>query len=349
MKVTTADPAQAYPAAAFPVLAWPDGLSAAPPLPAGCGGVSVRSRSGSRWVAAAGTPVRNVGVDGHPLWHGWGRMIAVVPPGPHLVEVRSDRAEAARVVTVRAGELASLEYAAPRGWAATGVLGEAPVRDVGSTARPLVVSCAAFAVLAVTVVPLLARSYQGPPRWAWPATSLALSTAGLLLTLVRGRRRDARYRRDVADVAHFVDGAPTESGGYFLGPGPGPVPQPGSGQGGLVLTAALIHDLWLHGHRDVRHPYAWIGAPRLVIDGVPHVASWSTWWYPLEVGDHEIEFGLPRSAVPTVAPIAEERVDPPVRLTIRVHTGANHTLAVQAKTRADASDGVAGLAQESAM
>lgn len=327
---TSADPVQAYPSAASSVLAWPDGL-APPALPTGCGGIAVRCRSGSKWVAKAGTPVRNVGVDGRPLWHGWGRMIAVVPPGDHLVEVRGERSEAARLVAVEAGDLIQLEYGAPRGYATIGVLGESPVPDVGTTTRPWVIWPGLFAFATVTVVP----EGEDGGRPIWLLAALATCLVALVLDLAAVRRRDTRRRRAAADLSRFIDSSPDHVGGFLLGRHDCGTPPPGSGEGGLLLMADLVHELWLGGERETRHEYAWLGPPRLRIDGVPHVAAWSTTWYPLDPGDHEIEVRLPVPPVAATQSGANTWGVEPVTLTARIGPADTCVLAVRATTRID--------------
>lgn len=335
MKVTGADPAQAYPDPAFPVLAWPEHLPP-PPLPAGHGGIAVRSRSGSSWVAPYGTPVRNIGIDDQVLWHGWGRMVAVVPPGEHVVEVRGERVEAVRSVTVAAGELVELEYAAPRGYAKTGVLAEPPARDVGAGLRPTLLWAAVFIVLAARITPRIGEPTHGGSRWL-TAGLVALAVAVAVLVRAGRRRGDVRYRRNTAQPPHYVDARHPLAGGYLLGGTVRELPGAAAGQGGLLVITDLRHDLWLAGRREARHARAWIAPPRLLIDEVPRTVSWSTWWFPLDVGRHTITVGLPESEDLGGATPSRRGSGAPVTVHVDIAEGATRTVMVRARTRIDVS------------
>ncbi|GIG66684.1 hypothetical protein [Phytomonospora endophytica] len=312
MRFAGVDPAAPFADPAVPVLEWPEDRPA-PRLPAGKGGIAVRTRYGGRWDRRYPEPARNVGVDGRPLWHGWGRMIAVVEPGAHLVEVREERAEGARIAHVAAGTVVELEYAAPRNWGTVGTFGPAPVREVGATTRPWLL---AFGGL---MAALAAFTRAGYPPDGW--TPLALVAVAVALPPVWNRyraRADRRYRACLAGAPHrFTDG-------WFLGDTPGDLPDPGPEHGGLLLRFRLRHGIRT-GEALAGNPHAWLGPPRPRIDGHAHRASWATWWYRLPPGRHTVAVLPPEVAIAGGAP--EPAV--PVTFEIGLHPGRTRALLVE--------------------
>lgn len=50
----------------------------------------------------------------------------------------------------------------------------------------------------------------------------------------------------------------------------------------------------------------WIPPPALLVDGSPRQASWSTWWYPVPAGQHEVEVREPgQAATPVQVPAGQ--------------------------------------------
>lgn len=275
----------------YPLIRWPEGWTA-PPVPHGFGGIAVHTRR-SRWSRHR-APARNVGVNGRPLWHGWGRMIAVVPPGEHLVEVREETVEGASWVSVRTGEVVELDYVASRSLVAPGLLGRAPVRGVGTTRRSWVLSMSllliGLAVLPLTRIPeLLSR----PPRFTLLiAAMVSAALVGPWLWERQQTRRDRRLRALASDEARLVTDAASRKPGNFLGITPREIPEPGYGDCGLVVAFRYSHTLTA-GRRHAGSECSWLADPRLWIDGRKRPASWATWWYELPGGCHEVEIWLP--------------------------------------------------------
>lgn len=321
MRFAGVDAARPFVAAGSPMLEWPEGRPA-PELPAGRGGIAVRTWYGSRWDRRYPETARNVGVDGRPLWHGWGRMVAVVEPGEHLVEVRGERVEGARLVTVRSGELVELEYVGPRNWGACGLLAASPVREVGATMRPWLV---AFGVLMSALLCLpyteLADAVGKGPRFTILTIAALAATVAIPLLWTRFRsRRDAAYR-----AAKSHDARPV-SDGWFLGDTPRSTPSPPPGFGGVLVVARLRHSLTT-GQPTAGNPHAWLPSPRLHVDGRDQPISWACWWYPLPAGSHEITFA-------PAAPDLPDDVEPeltPVTLRVDIREGVTRRLTIRTR------------------
>jgi hypothetical protein len=104
-------------------------------LPPGYGALAVRvwcPRPARRTTLA---PI--VGVDGEPALYGWGEAAVLLPPGEHLVEVQYGQPVASQQVTVEAGQVASMEYAASRDAIAPGSLGRRPQQPRGTPLLPI--------------------------------------------------------------------------------------------------------------------------------------------------------------------------------------------------------------------
>lgn len=315
-----------------PLMRWPQGWSA-PPLPKGFGGIAVRTRRGARFDMRRGEPARNVGVNGRPLWYGWGRMIAVVPPGEHLVEVREESVEGACWVSVRAGDLVELDYVAPRSRSGEGLLGPAPVRRVGTTRRPFVLSFAAVVlVLAGVSYTRFFELLSRPPRFTlFVAAALSLALAVPWWWTRRRRIGDERYRAAMSDEARLVTDAASRKPGDFLGITPRTVPDPGPAHSGLIIQASLRHTL-SPGRAHAGLQCSWLPDPRLWINGRKRPVSWATWWYELPPGRHEIEVWLPTTeATSTSTRNGEEHINP---LTVPVDIAAGETRRLDIEVRA---------------
>ncbi|MEV0650229.1 hypothetical protein AB0I28_33710 [Phytomonospora sp. NPDC050363] len=328
-----ADMVEAKPFAdpAVPVLPWPEGR-AAPALPPGHGGISVRTWNNTRWDYNRPARPRAVGIDDRPLWHGYGRMVAVVAPGQHLVEVRRDHVEGSRLVEVAAGELVELEYAAPHGFALDGVLTAPPSRIVGTTLRPWLLF---LVFLAATPVVLSRSGASESLGGATAAVSAGLILAGLLVTIawqVGVRRRGERYRAEAADEPRPVT---TASGtGVLLGHTPRRIPAAQAGRAGLLIDARLAHTVRMNGFpvESSTSPHGWAPRPRLWIDGREHPVSWAHWWYMLAPGTHEIRFEVPGPALAAGAPGCE-----PARtsLNVEVPDGSTRRLRMDVEARTE--------------
>lgn len=307
---------------AYPLIRWPEGWRA-PPIPHGSGGIAVRTGRPQRSTE----PARNIGVNGRPLWHGWGRMIAVVPPGEHLVEVREEAVEGACWVSVRGGELVELDYLSSRTRGAPGILGRAPIRRIGTTKRSWILSLTLFlvalAILPFTRIPeLLSR----PPRFTiLIAGMLSAALAAPWLWERHRRRRDLRLRSAAADEARLVTDAASRKPGYFLGAVPKSVPEPGPGASGLLVAFGHRHTL-TPGRRHAGSECSWLADPRLWIDGRKRPASWATWWYELPAGRHEIEVWLPAER-----PTPDERIAP-LTVPVDIEAGDTRLLVIDIET-----------------
>ncbi|MBB6032861.1 hypothetical protein [Phytomonospora endophytica] len=309
------------------VLPWPDG-TAAPVLPAGLGGISVRSVERDGWEHNKPPRPRAVGVGGRPLWHGFGRMVAVVEPGGHLVEVRHVHVEGTRLVTVTAGELVELEYAAPRTFAPSGVLSIPPSRVVGTSLRPWLLF-----MLYLAGVPLLLKSTGASARLGAASTPVAvgLILAGILAVVawqIGVRRRDARFRVRAADGPRPV------GNGVLLGSTPKLVPEPAEGQGGLLLAVALSHEVRMNGMpvETSTSPHGWVPSPRLWIGDEEFPVSWTQWWYALPPGRHDLRLEV---AGPLLAKDAPPSGPVPVTATVEVTAGVTGRLSVAVASRTE--------------
>ncbi|GIG69344.1 hypothetical protein [Phytomonospora endophytica] len=311
----------------YPLMRWPDRWSR-PPLPHGFGGIAVRTRR-ARGIRRH-EPDRNIGVNGRPLWHGWGRMIAVVPPGEHLVEVREKAVEGASWVSVRTGEVVELDYVASRTPGAHGLLGRRPVRGIGTTKRSWVFSAAAllvaFAVLPFTGLP---ETLGRPPRFTFlVAGMIAIACLAPWAWERRRRRADRRIRIDAADEARLVTDAVSRQPASFLGTTPRSIPAPAEGLGCLLIAFQYRHTL----AEDLPHAgnaHSWLADPRLWIDGRSRPASWATWWYELTPGRHEVEVWLPTGEGRSGEP--DDRITP-LTVPVRVAEGDIRLLAIEVDT-----------------
>ena len=304
-----------------PVLPWPEG-QAAPALPAGYGGIAVRAWNNTRWDYNRPARPRAVGIDGTPLWHGYGRMVVAVTPGRHLVEVRRDHVEGTRLVEVTAGSIVELEYAAPHGFALDGVLTTPPARIVGTTLRPWMLF-----ILYLVATPLLLKATDT----AGTPLAVALIVAGFIATLLWQmgvRLRNRGYRAQAADQPRPVT---TATGtGTLLGHTPRQAPT-GSG---LHLSAVLNHTVGMNASivETSTSPHGWVPSPRLWIDGREHPTSWSQWWYPLPAGSHEVRFEI------VGTPLAEgARAEGPAPVTTRVEVaeGVARRLTMKVESRTE--------------
>ncbi|MGC4812566.1 hypothetical protein ACLQ29_18730 [Micromonospora sp. DT228] len=77
-------------------------------------------------------------------------------------------------------------------------------------------------------------------------------------------------------------------------------PTPPGGQAGVLLTFFFTSQVQLYRGDvlvDDRPNWdIWIPPPVLLIDGAPARASWSSWFYPLPVGAHQVEIREPAAA-----------------------------------------------------
>jgi len=294
--------------AGVPVLPWPEG-QAAPALPGGHGGIAVRAWNNTRWDYNRPARPRAVGVDGTPLWHGYGRMVAVVAPGEHLVEVRRDHVEGTRLVRVTAGSIVELEYAAPHGFALDGVLTAPRARIVGTTLRPWLLF-----ILYLVAAPLVlkttgATEALGSAGVAVAAGLIVAGFAAALLWQLGVRRRGERYRAEAADEPRPVQW-PTGTGVLL-----GHTPRSAPAGGGLELAAVLDHGVRMNGSlvESSTSRHGWVPSPRLWIDGQERPVSWSRWWYPLPPGTHEVRLEIVGTPLGEGAP-----ADRPAPVTSRV-------------------------------
>lgn len=318
-------PAQGYPDA--PVTPWPAG-GPPPALPPGAAGVSVRIRTRAtdpaNWVR-----LKAVGVDDQPMWRGHGRMVAVVEPGEHLVEVRgAASAESVRRVTVRAGEVAELEYFMPASYGTVeGLLTRAPARRRPGPGAWVIVA----PLLAAFCFPLLPRATSTPVAAA-ATVGLVAVMIGLMLLVSRGKRAIDRRRRVAAseEAAGDVRGAER---GMFLGDGEPPAGLTDAAHGALVVTGVSAQEYRWNGRgalaQPAQDPNSWIPWPVLAIDGEPRRFSWRTWAYRLPPGEHEV---LVRARPPAGAEVAPPE---PVRVPVRITAGRVTRLELRVRTRTE--------------
>ncbi|MEV0646429.1 hypothetical protein AB0I28_14320 [Phytomonospora sp. NPDC050363] len=260
-------------------------------------------------------------------------MIAVVPPGEHLVEIREESVEGACWVSVRSGQTVELEYVASRAPGSPGLLGHIPIRGVGTTKRSWALSLGlllvALAILPYTRLPeLLGR----PPRFTLlVAAMVSAALAGPWLWERRRRRKDMRLRTEAADEARLVTDAASRKPGHFLGTTPKAVPKPDYGTSGLLVAFRHRHTL-TPGQEHAGNRCSWLADPRLWIDGRKRPASWATWWFELPDGHHEVEVWLPTGqdhAGPTRSP--DERIAP-LTVPVDIAEGDTRLLVIEVET-----------------
>lgn len=318
-------PAQGYPDA--PVTPWPVG-GPAPTLPPGAAGVSVRIRTRAAdpptWVQ-----LKAVGVDDRPMWRGYGRMVTVVAPGEHLVEVRgAASAESVRRVTVRAGEIAELEYFMPASYGSVeGLLARPPVRRRPGPGAWVIVA----PLLAAFCFPLLPRTGSTPVAAA-ATVGLVAVMIGLALLVSRGKRAIDRRRRVAAstEAAGDLRGADR---GMLLADGEPPAGLTDAAHGALVVTGVSAQEYRWNGlgalSRPAQDPNSWIPWPLLSIDGERRPFSWRTWAYRLPPGEHEV---LVQVRPPGGAEVAAPE---PVRVPVRITAGQVTRLELRVRTRTE--------------
>ena len=226
-----------YPATPFPgapVLPWPKGKPA-PSIPEGKGGVSVRIRERfydlPRYVQCGA-----VSVDDQPMWSGSGRMVIVVDPGEHLIEVwGKESPHTARLVQVACGKIVEMEHWMPiSDWVKVeGILVPAPIR-----LRPGAENLASWLViLALLGFIWFLKSTSASPGIARIAELLALfaiPVAVFFITKTKGVI-DRWYRTTMSYEANRdVKIADT---GMFLSDGKVPADVTNELRGVLVITA----------------------------------------------------------------------------------------------------------------
>ncbi len=158
-------------------------------LPAGQGGLAMRTWCPAR--ARRSTLAPMVGVDGQPALYGWGEAAIVLPPGDHVVEIQYVEPLASKEVTIRAGEVTPLEYAASRDAIAPGSLGAPPQRAAGTPLLPIGLAIvAALFVFNIGLAVLVAGAHVS---LGVAAPALAVMAAGIVVgTVLRTRRGPAR-------------------------------------------------------------------------------------------------------------------------------------------------------------
>ncbi|MCW3817243.1 hypothetical protein ONA91_22580 [Micromonospora sp. DR5-3] len=318
-------PPGGYPEA--PVVPWPVG-GPAPALPPGMAGVSVRVRTrGSD--PATWLQLKAVGVDDRPMWRGYGRMVTVVEPGEHLVEVRGPgSAESVRRVSVRPGEVAELEYFMPASYGTVeGMLARPPVRRRPGPGAWVFV----LPLLATSSFPLLPGKLS-PPVAAAAAAGLIAGLVGLTLLVSRGKRAIDRRRRVAASYESTGDVRDADRG-MFLGDGEPPAGLTDAGRGALVVTGVSAQEYRWNGlgvvSEPAEDPNSWIPWPVLSIDGERRPFSWRTWAYRLPPGEHEV-------TVEMRAPGGAEVAAPePVRVPVRIVAGQVTRLDLRVNTRTE--------------
>ncbi|MEU8801413.1 hypothetical protein [Spirillospora sp. NPDC048819] len=274
-----------------------------------------------------------VGVDGRPVWHGVGRMVAVTEPGEHLVEVWGHgSAETVRGIRAEAGQVAELDYRMPASMGgAEGVLVPAPGsrrRRMGSGVRwgwvPILVVSAAW----------LIDEWRDLPETSAVGVGVLVCAvlAGVLAVAVK-QRADRRYRVRMSHEAG-ADPRAAETG-MFLADGRCPAGIAEGDIGALLITETAERKYSWNGlgfgRRPVTDPNAWLPWPTLAIDGARRPFAWRSWCYRLPPGAHEVTVE-PASDRPKSETAAVKVEIAPGRVT-RVDLRVKADVAVQARDR----------------
>jgi hypothetical protein len=231
-------------------------------------------------------------------------------------------------VTVRAGEIAELEFFMPASYGTVeGVLSRPPVRRrPGPGAWVFVVP-----LLAALWFPLL-PGRPSPPVAAAAAVGLIATMIGLLLLVSRGKRAIDQRRRVAASDEAAGDVREADRG-MFLGDGEPPAGLTDGGHGALVVTGVSAQEYRWNGlgaiSRPAEDPNSWIPWPVLSIDGERHPFSWRTWAYRLPPGEHEV---LVEARPPAGAEVAAPE---PVRVPVRITAGQVTRLELGVRTRTE--------------
>ncbi|KUL40564.1 hypothetical protein [Actinoplanes awajinensis] len=279
----------------------------------GTGGIAVRIRTKSRDIAQF-SKLFTVGIDDRPVWWGLGRMIAVVEPGEHLVEVRGRLAvESTRRVRVAAGEIVELDFwtpAASFGSSTRGTLVPAPGRRRPGTGRYLVWGWLAAIGL------MLAFTLLDVPLNGFFLALLAVPVLAAVLAIWWKRRGDQQYRV-AASAEAAAEAGRTDAAGWFLGDAEPPAHLlEGTADGLLVVTGTHALERTRNGQRDRNHvdENGWVPWPELTVDGVQRPLSWQTWCYRLPPGEHDVTFTV-RPPRPAAERFAAEQVTRRVTVT----------------------------------
>ena len=182
------------------------------------------------------------------MWAGIGRMVVVTDPGEHLVEVRGSlEADTVRLVRVKDGEIAELDYWIPASYGgAQGLLVPYPApawRRLGSGFTAMLMPFAGLTAIAF----LVSRTGIRPDGFVFAA--MMLSAVALTVAWVKGKGyADRRYRAAISSEAT----RPGQSAvtGMFLGDGAPPEGLAGGGDGLLVVTGALVRRYRWNGSRN---------------------------------------------------------------------------------------------------
>lgn len=253
-------------------------------------------------------------VNGEPVAMGQGTIRVSVPEGTYCVESQSSAGVDPVIVTVRdRAELPlyfwehrinnELYFGSVKRKFRNNTLGMSLIVMFFFS----VLCCAPFGVISYFSDGDSAEDVATP--WFMGAITLVF-TALLPYGIIRNRRDKANRKEDAKRLAQPMHSypwgePPLSSTPVLVGAQRRELPPPDPSLGALLMYFSLDRHLWpgspLQMERAGDLARLWIEPPRIRIDGVEHVATWGTWWYPLGQGKHTVEVGvegMPSNAQP---------------------------------------------------
>ena len=252
-------------------------------------------------------------VNGEPVAMGHGTIRVSVPEGTHRVEAQNTVGIDPVVVTLGDGAEEPVYY-----WEHQytdesyfgSVKREYRDNSMGTVLIGMFIASVAF-FLPVNLMPALVGSDSIGDLLGstWYMAAPVVVFGSLLPFSIKRRRRDKANRtgdeKRLAQPMHSYPWGepPLSSTPVLVGAQRRQLPAPDPSLGALLMCFSLDRHLWLSGEEKTERAgdlsRLWIAPPRLCIDGVEHVATWGTWWYPLGQGEHIVEVdveGLPVNA-----------------------------------------------------
>lgn len=267
------------------------------PYRAGCGVLRIETDTKSTMPVFA--------VNGEPVAVGHGTIRVSVPVGTYCVEAQSTAGVDPVIVEVRDGAEEPVYFWEHR-IHNTNYLGQVKhkFRD-HSTGAALIgfffvslFCCAPFSVLSYFTED---DPTQSLVMAIFFGSIFVIATLLLPYAIIRRRRDKENSRKDAEKIAQPMHTYPwgeprISSSPILVGAQRVELPPPDPSYGAIMIYFSLDRHLWdgggLTSQRADHLSRLWIEPPRVRIDGIEHVATWGTWWYPIGFGKHEVEVGV---------------------------------------------------------